>query len=616
MRRIQFYQIVRSILGVGTLVFFVQHNAFSQEECITQQTGDQIRDITENGYTYELWNQFSDSGQAQGTACMTPNLESTTFSARWDNTFNYLARRGLGFDGSPMTHSERGDITVEYTASYNPGCNSGESGISFLSVYGWSRDFAKEQANQPSDINNPPGFPEPYKEALVEYYIIENHCGWTPANQDGVVGLGNFSVDGSTYDAYLYNRVSQPSIRCNGSCDNFYQYFSIRRQTRSSGTINVTAHFDHWENERNVNMGGLHEVMMKVEGYDDSRSAGGSTSFSELEVTVSNNSPVTFGQEVYVIDQYDPDLEQFPPVATFVMHEGNSFPDISVESNNPSVLDVGGQLTYQFMVGACEGSADMTLYGPNGEFWDTAHVVVRGDACSNVANRVYQVAAQGRIGGEKINITLNNIPMASHVLTNQYAVYTGDFVGEGEVGVEFVNDDGLANGRDVRLDYIEVDGQRRETEAMTQNNAAYENGVCGGGAYTEWLHCDGSVNFGEFDSTHTIVIRARGNAGGEHIKLLVDGQAVKDWWLGTQYAEYSATVTGDGDINVAFDNDGGQRDVIIDWVKVDKQNPRQAENMDYNTGAWANGQCGGGTRTQWLHCNGVIGFGNVSDNFD
>jgi hypothetical protein len=74
-------------------------------------------------------------------------------------------------------------------------------------------------------------------------------------------------------------------------------------------------------------------------------------------------------------------------------------------------------------------------------------------------------------------------------------------------------------------------------------------------------------------------------------------------------------VVGDGDLNVRFDNDGGLKDAVIDWLEVDSQVPRQAENMAYNTGYFANGRCGGGGYSEWMQCNGVIGFGKISDNF-
>ena len=50
--------------------------------------------------------------------------------------------------------------------------------------------------------------------------------------------------------------------------------------------------------------------------------------------------------------------------------------------------------------------------------------------------------------------------------------------------------------------------------------------------------------------------------------------------------------------------------MIVDYIKVDGQ-IRQAEDQSYNTGAWANGYCGGGAYTEWLHCNGAIGFGDI-----
>ncbi len=165
-----------------------------------------------------------------------------------------------------------------------------------------------------------------------------------------------------------------------------------------------------------------------------------------------------------------------------------------------------------------------------------------------------------------------------------------------------------------------VNGERREAENMEYNTGAYDNGECGGGTLTEWLHCNGVIGFGHTTDnfgTNTLVIRARGTQGGEHIDLLINSMTIgQGWWLSTAYNEFTATVEGDGDINIEFDNDGTGKDVQLDWVKVNIQEPRQAENMEYNTAAYANNECGGGSYTEWMHCNGVIGFGNISDNFD
>jgi arabinoxylan arabinofuranohydrolase len=110
---------------------------------------------------------------------------------------------------------------------------------------------------------------------------------------------------------------------------------------------------------------------------------------------------------------------------------------------------------------------------------------------------------------------------------------------------------------------------------------------------------------------HTISVRARGTAGGELISLRIDNTDVASWSLTKRYKTFSATTNLNGAITVAFTNDGGSRDVQVDYIVVNGTT-RQAEAQSYNTGVWANGSCGGAGFSEWLHCNGVIGFGNVS----
>jgi hypothetical protein len=63
----------------------------------------------------------------------------------------------------------------------------------------------------------------------------------------------------------------------------------------------------------------------------------------------------------------------------------------------------------------------------------------------------------------------------------------------GSVTVNFTND---ASGRDVQVDYIQVNAETRQAQDQSSNTGAYANGQCGGGSYTEWLHCDGAIDFG------------------------------------------------------------------------------------------------------------------------
>lgn len=111
-----------------------------------------------------------------------------------------------------------------------------------------------------------------------------------------------------------------------------------------------------------------------------------------------------------------------------------------------------------------------------------------------------------------------------------------------------------------------------------------------------------------------VVVRARGVAGGEHINLRIGGNTVASWNLTTSFQNLSYTGTASGDIQVQYDNDGGSRDVVVDYIQVNGET-RQAEDMEYNTGYYANGSCGGGGNSELMHCNGVIGFGYTYDCF-
>lgn len=563
---------IKAYTGLLLIVLGTQ-TAAAQEICANER-GEQ------NGYDYEFWSQAG-----EGSSCMTLG-PGATFSAEWDGITNYLARRGLGYEDMTQTHRQIGWFITDYTVQYNPNCGIQNSN-SYMGVYGWALDTADDE--------------------LVEYYIIEDWCNWIPSMEQNAETMGTINVDGSNYEVIRYRKTNAPSIRMEDG-DNFWQYFSIRQNTRNSGSINVSAHFVEWE-KLGMELGNLYEVSMLVEGYAGNGDGQGSAVFTSLDVTAGQR--VTFGDDAY----------QVAPGESILLSLDNfglagPYPEITVTASNGNVTTSGNLATKQYVTGVYAGTSTITLRGPGGEIWDTATVSVSNS--SSLLVRSYEFRALGTRGSEIVRVLLGGSPVNSgYTLSTAYQIYTGKVYGAGEVSVEFVNDDGVQNGRDVRLDYISVGGARRDTEQMADNNAAYANGSCGGGGYTEWLHCNGSVNFGHFDPGHTITVRARGNAGGEHISLLINGQPVNaGWWLGTGYQEYTATVTGDGDINVRFDNDGGLRDAIIDWVKVDDQAPRQAENMQYNTGAFANGRCGGGGYSQWMHCNGVIGFGNISDNLN
>jgi len=195
------------------------------------------RGKNDDGYDFEFWKSNNSV-----TGKMTLG-EGGSFKCEWSSGGNILFRTGRRLNAN-QPHSEQGNFTIKYDASFNPGT----SGISYLSVYGWTR--------------NP----------LVEYYIVENYAGNYHPGTPGVK-KGSFTIEGEgTYDVFTRQMTQQPAIAGSGLYD-FTQYVSVRTQKRSSGTISVTKHFEEWAKLGMDMSGGLYEVMMKVEGYNNTGTA-------------------------------------------------------------------------------------------------------------------------------------------------------------------------------------------------------------------------------------------------------------------------------------------------------------------------------------------------------
>ncbi len=114
---------------------------------------------------------------------------------------------------------------------------------------------------------------------------------------------------------------------------------------------------------------------------------------------------------------------------------------------------------------------------------------------------------------------------------------------------------------------------------------------------------------GSVGREYTLTVRARGVAGGEHLNVLINNQVQSEINLTTSWRNYEVYVDR-GDLNLQYDNDGGSRDVEVDWIEIHGQR-REAENMSYNTAVYQNGSCGG-SYSQMMHCNGNIGFGDIT----
>lgn len=174
-----------------------------------------------DGFGYELWHD-------KGDVSMTLK-EGGTFECKWDNINNALFRTGKKFD-STKTHDQIGTISLDYSCDYQP------DGSSYLCVYGWSVD------------------------PLIEFYIVESWGNWRPPGSES---KGSVEIDNSLYDIYETTRVEQPSIVGNTT---FKQYWSVRTNKKTDGTIPISEHFKIWE-KMGMKLGKIYEVALCVEGY-------------------------------------------------------------------------------------------------------------------------------------------------------------------------------------------------------------------------------------------------------------------------------------------------------------------------------------------------------------
>ncbi|CAF3589061.1 unnamed protein product [Fusarium graminearum] len=127
--------------------------------------------------------------------------------------------------------------TINYGGSFNP------QGNGYLCVYGWTRG------------------------PLVEYYVIESYGSYNPGSQ--AQHRGTVYTDGDTYDLYMSTRYQQPSI---DGVQTFNQYWSIRRNKRTSGSVNMQNHFNAWRSA-GMNLGNHYYQILATEGYQSSGSS-------------------------------------------------------------------------------------------------------------------------------------------------------------------------------------------------------------------------------------------------------------------------------------------------------------------------------------------------------
>ncbi|RDH37684.1 endo-1,4-beta-xylanase precursor [Aspergillus welwitschiae] len=149
------------------------------------------------------------------------NDNGADFELGWSTETEFLGGKGFK-GGNPRSLTWDGYFTAE--------------GDWTLAIYGWT--------------TNP----------VTEWYIVESHGSGTPGN--GNI-LGQVDSDGGVYDVYNLPYRNVPEIY---GVTNFDQHWSVRRSHRSTGTVDVSAHFQRWK-ELGLNPGSPVFQMVTLEGF-------------------------------------------------------------------------------------------------------------------------------------------------------------------------------------------------------------------------------------------------------------------------------------------------------------------------------------------------------------
>jgi len=277
-------------------------------------------------YAYELWTQGGNNNQL--TWYGTNQGGGAAFKAEWTNPNDFLGRVGY-YWGNGGSYTQYKNIYCDFNFTRSDRNTAGS--YSYIGIYGWTR--------------NP----------LTEYYIVEDWFGnqWqsdaTPVTTSTTGGsvVGNFTVDGATYDIITNQRVQQSSI---DGIQTFNQIFCVRRTPRKCGTISVTEHFKKWL-ELGLAFGtSMYECKFLVE-------AGGGTGWFDA-------SYLTFTQEDQPRGQIPAGIDE-PSAETSNLYV-NVLSNSNLNVNFTAIRDGEVNLRLYSLTGALAASANLqTVVGKN-----------------------------------------------------------------------------------------------------------------------------------------------------------------------------------------------------------------------------------------------------------
>ncbi len=199
------------------LAFGLATSSYAVDACKDEMTkargsehrvnGNQTGAISGTPWGFEQWSQGGSNNMSY--------FDNGTFKADWSNNQDFLARVGYryGDNGSGVDHK-----TKYYTVDYKY-TKTGTAQYGYIGIYGWTV--------------NP----------QIEYYIVDD---WYSKPSEAYIGpkFGEITVDGAKYTIHAFLRDQEPSKT---GTSTFVQFFSVRATPRQCGHIDISAHFNKWD---------------------------------------------------------------------------------------------------------------------------------------------------------------------------------------------------------------------------------------------------------------------------------------------------------------------------------------------------------------------------------
>jgi hypothetical protein len=165
------------------------------------------------------------------------------------------------------------------------------------------------------------------------------------------------------------------------------------------------------------------------------------------------------------------------------------------------------------------------------------------------------IRARGTMGGERMELRINNNVIASWIMTTSYQNHYANGTGS-TLDVYFTNDDQVENGMDIQVDYLQYDGTTYQAEDQETNTGVYQDSSCGG-SYSEMLQCDGYIRFNVSSTPQVtptpVVTGTAGDVNNDGTVNIVDALMTAQYYVGLNpqgFVSARADVNCDGNITV------------------------------------------------------------------